>query len=492
MNVPVNPKGSLDVYIDDEIGATVDLPGTDNALRMERAPLLAIHAVSRPRHQDEPIPREELAALNKLTAEAGLEETKTILGWEFNTRSLKISLPDNKFIAWSGSINEMIESHEATAKDLECNIGRLVHLGAVLSQVYHFLSRLRELQQRAKNRRFIKIDETCIEDLRIMLFFLRKAHEGVSLNLITFRKPTHAYRSDSCPIGLGGYSHQGWAWRFYIPLELRFRATNNLLEHIASIITVWIDIIHGRLKEGDCCLSMTDSSTSEGWARKTNFKEDCEDPIQATIRIEVARDHAMRLLELGIKDYSQWFPGKENDVSDALSRDDDRSDEELTHILRTFVPSQMPEHFEIVPLPNEIDSWLISTLQKLPVREQLRERHTRTKLGRGGDGSLGATQLDSKTSSSMTSPDTNVSSSLEPLPWLCAEEDFQDRLMLPWLKAQSEVPFHMWHRPSGRTTDPTQRGTRMASLEDFYNANGGLSETQTQTPSNRRPSLSEC
>ena len=30
-------------------------------------------------------------------------------------------------------------------------------------------------------------------------------------------------------------------------------------------------------------LSMTESSTSEGWARKTNFKEDGEDPIQATV-----------------------------------------------------------------------------------------------------------------------------------------------------------------------------------------------------------------
>jgi len=78
---------------------------------------------------------------------------------------------------------------------------------------------------------------------------------------------------------------------------------------------------------------MTDSTTSEGWTRKTNFKEDREDPIQATVRIQVAREHATRLMEHGIKDYSQWFPGKENDVADALSRDDDRDDEELTQIL---------------------------------------------------------------------------------------------------------------------------------------------------------------
>ena len=139
-----------------------------------------------------------------------------------------------------------------------------------------------------------------------------------------------------------------------------------MLEHIASIITPWIDIIAGRLGKGDCSLSMTDSSTSEGWARKTNFKEDGEDPIQATVRIEVARGHAKCLMDVQVKDYSQWFPGKENDVSDSLSRDDDRDDDELTKILRSSVPSQVPKHFKIVSLPKEISSWLISYCRNCP------------------------------------------------------------------------------------------------------------------------------
>jgi len=313
------------------------------------------------------------------------------------------------------------------------------------------------------------------------------------MNLIVYRRPDRVYRSDSCPAGLGGYSDQGFAWRWYIEQELQGRASNNLLEHIASIITVWIDIINGRLKHGDCSLSMTDSTTSEGWTRKTNFKEDCEEPIQATVRIQVAREHATRLMEHGVKDYSQWFRGKENDVADALSRDDDRDDEELTQILHSHVPSQMPRHFEIVPLPNEISSWLTSLLRKLPVKEQLRERHTRTKLGRLGDRSNGASQLDSRmTSTSTTFQDINESNSSEPLPWLCGKHDFQERLMIPWLKAQSEVPFHMWHRPSGRTTDQTLQGTKMASLADFYLANSGRSGTQTHHQGNKKPSPSLC
>ena len=126
-------------------------------------------------------------------------------------------------------------------------------------------------------------------------------------------------------------SQSGW--------DLQGRASNNLLEHIASIITPWIDIIRRRLKPGDFSLSMTDSSTSEGWARKTNFKEDGDEPIQATVILQVSRGDAERMMEARVKNYSQWFAGKNNDVSDALSRDDDRSDEEITIILRTFVPS---------------------------------------------------------------------------------------------------------------------------------------------------------
>jgi hypothetical protein len=44
---------------------------------------------------------------------------------------------------------------------------------------------------------------------------------------------------------------------------------------------------------------MMDSTTSEGWSRKTNFSELGEELIKATIRIEVAWKHAMNILEVG-------------------------------------------------------------------------------------------------------------------------------------------------------------------------------------------------
>jgi hypothetical protein len=111
---------------------------------------------------------------------------------------------------------------------------------------------------------------------------------------------------------------------------------------------------------------MMDSTTLEGWLRKTNFSELGDDPIQATVRLEVARMHPKNYMALGIRDYSQWFPGKENIVANSLSCNNIRSDEELTLIFCSHCPSQIPNHFKILPLPNKIISRLTALLHRLP------------------------------------------------------------------------------------------------------------------------------
>ncbi len=165
------------------------------------------------------------------------------------------------------------------------------------------------------------------------------------------------------------------------------------------------DLQAGRLKRGNCALSVTDSSTSAGWLHKTNFQEvfgKDTDPVQAKVRIKMEQHHATLFLVAGIKEYSQWFPGQENNVADALSCDFDCSDNELTQILRETCPSQPSQHFQIAPLPNKISSWLTLLLLKLPVKEQLQEAHTTTMLGYG---TISPSTLDlsvSATTSSLT------------------------------------------------------------------------------------------
>ena len=146
-----------------------------------------------------------MEARNKLFAKAELEEMKIILGWLIDFRRLIISLPSNKFIAWTDSINKIVTRGTSTAKELETTIGRLGHLGAIMPFVYHFLSRLRNLQGRATKRRLNNIPQDCHNDLTLMLSFLHKAYTGIDMKLIALSRPTHIYRLDSCPYELGGY-----------------------------------------------------------------------------------------------------------------------------------------------------------------------------------------------------------------------------------------------------------------------------------------------
>jgi hypothetical protein len=83
------------------MGLAIDLPGTMNANRIEAAIALAIEVVAQPFNPNEPIPQELMVVLEKLIAEGGLTEKKMILGWLFNFRTLTVTLPEHKQIAWS-------------------------------------------------------------------------------------------------------------------------------------------------------------------------------------------------------------------------------------------------------------------------------------------------------------------------------------------------------------------------------------------------------
>jgi hypothetical protein len=116
---------------------------------------------------------------------------------------------------------------------------------------------------------------------------------------------------------------------------------------------------------------MTDSMTSEGWLKKTNFIEDGKSPIQATIRLEV------------------------------------------------------PPHFKIVPLPSKIILWLTSLLRRLPQKQELAEEHMRTTLGRGLATSNTATASALTGTISLTEcPDSTESLSWGLLLWLYVKGKF--------------------------------------------------------------------
>ena len=171
---------------------------------------------------------------------------------------------------------------------------------------------------------------------------------------------------------------------------------------------------------------MTNSKIADGWLRKSNFTKMGEDPIQASVRIKAARMQATLFMSLRLKSYNQWFEGKRNKVLGALSCNNDRSDDELTLIIKLSCPTQVPSHFKIQQLLNEIISWLTALLLKLPAKEQLREAHTRSKLGRGAPGRNISNPSDSRTTSTLNnSHKSNGTHSSEHLPWLSGKCGFE-------------------------------------------------------------------
>jgi hypothetical protein len=105
-------------------------------------------------------------------------------------------------------------------------------------------------------------------------------------------------------------------------------------------------------------------------AEEDIFLEKGANPIEETIRLKIARKHTSHFTHHNIKEYYQWFPGKKNNVANSVSWVFDLNNAEISEYLHLHYQSQLPPHFQVVPVPSEIESWLISLLQQLPEKEQ--------------------------------------------------------------------------------------------------------------------------
>jgi hypothetical protein len=71
VHIPINPRGTSNIYIDDFIQTTVHLKNTNNSFWCKCATLLAINCCTCPKHPYEPIPQEDMKARNKLSTILG-------------------------------------------------------------------------------------------------------------------------------------------------------------------------------------------------------------------------------------------------------------------------------------------------------------------------------------------------------------------------------------------------------------------------------------
>ena len=66
-----------------------------------------------------------------------------VLGWTIDTRRLLVSLPDDKFVAWSRELAELLHRSSCPRAEMETLMGRLNHAAMVIPDARHFLSRTR-------------------------------------------------------------------------------------------------------------------------------------------------------------------------------------------------------------------------------------------------------------------------------------------------------------------------------------------------------------
>ncbi len=393
VNVPVDESGRADGYIDDIPTFGPDL-GPDHRAKLAAATFLAIHAVGRDL-EDESLPRDCLLSLDKLAAEGGLTELLVVLGWLYDTRRLRVSLPEHKYTAWKNSVLEMLKSGSALPKELESLINRLSHMAGVLKGSRHFLSRLRyyfDQSKEVESKKYTRIhfNKTTLEDLSLMLKFLDKAHEGVSMNILVFRSPNRIYRTDACEYGLGGIFQDNSLWRWIIPQHLLHRAHITLLEFLGMIVPVWMDILDGLLRPQDCFLSLGDNSNAVAWMVNSNFKLAEEDLPDQQAKLRASRKLASLVMDFSLAQFSQWMCGDDNVIPDICSRDlhllENELIDNLTHFISSSHPTKDTPQLRMRKVHKEIDSFLCSVLQQLPKNPQRFTQHKTSGFEPGKDG----------------------------------------------------------------------------------------------------------
>ncbi len=130
-----------------------------------------------------------------------MEEIKTVLGWVINTWQMLICPPTDKLSKWQWEITTILSNIWVKSKTLESTIGRLNHVANIIPVMRHFLGHLWKAHLYSLKTGWTSLNIHARDDLKLTTSFLETASQGVSINNVVFRKPTHIYRSDASEFG---------------------------------------------------------------------------------------------------------------------------------------------------------------------------------------------------------------------------------------------------------------------------------------------------
>jgi hypothetical protein len=457
LSVPLPPRDIVsDNFIDDIFQAGVDID--DNTERLKHSVPLALEAFFRPVDKEDATTRKEIISITKHLAEGTLAERKVILGWLIDTRRFRVFLPKEKARDWLNDILTCLNSKTCSKQLLESMIGRFNHIGTIIHISRYFLTRLRYRlrMNNDKGKKYkIHLAPWDIEDLLLWQFFINHVQvTGVSINNICITQITSTTYSDACEWGMGGFTSQGHAWRYKIPTHLQLRASINLLEFMAAIITVDLSIHKDNHQtKYPNILSYTDNSSALGWLYHSTFN-----PVKNLQHDKVARYFANLLFQNETTLYPEHIPGKHNVIADSLSRDFQLSDQKILHLFYSSqeCSQQRPNKITIINLPTKTTSWIASILESMNPKTQSLPQPAASTLAASTFSNHFSPNVGSMTHSSTNSHQTRrPSSSLDSR---SASDTITTNLPpKPYSpEALSTPPSQTWYRPSGKTLGLTQ------------------------------------
>ena len=461
-----------DNFIDDIFMAGVD--AEDNRMRITHSIPLALECLFKPPSDKDASTRNEIINITKHLAEGLPAEVKTILGWRIDTRTFKVYLSENKWRDWTKDVTAAIKNKYCSKATLESLIGRFNHVGVVIHISRYFLTRLRfRLHHHNATPKFKRINLAPwdVKDLILWKHHLEHLHlSGVSINNICLTKPSSITYSDACEWGMGGFTDQGTAWRLQLPPHLQHRASINLLEFIAAIITIQMTIFHDDHSHTNNIhiLAFTDSSSALGWLYHSTFN-----PVKNHQHDNVARYLSNIILQANATLHPEHVPGRHNEIADVLSRDFHLSDSDTIHLLyhSQDTAQKMPKKFNIMTPNPPLISWVVSVLELLPPTKQTQAQQQPSTTAASFCSKHSYKNATSMTPSWTATTQTNAHSSCQDLHTASGATTTKPHPSPNWQEAQSLPPSPTWFRPSGRTLGPTPPLIAPVQGQLFYPTN---------------------
>ena len=229
------------------------------------------------------IPETRRSTLLKETGGGGTTSREQDMPRAIHKHSLSMGIPTrrqtNSLEKWH---KRGITLNKIKTDILKSLIGKLSHAAHVIPLEQYFLNQILHLIKRGGGgtQRLQLLHRL---DLQMWMKFLeRVTTKGVPIKNIVFVKPSVTLWSDVCEYSIGGCSKNFLAWRWRIPETWHGKITLNLLDFIASAVTIYMTIL--KMVQWSHILSFTDSSSALGWIDKASF-----DWVNAESHDEVAR-----------------------------------------------------------------------------------------------------------------------------------------------------------------------------------------------------------